>query len=538
MSAFSFFKKAFAAIASLVLRFPGFAKTFAGLVLAALIYALIGQGCSDQYFGGVPTASCEDMANAGFNMGSCEVVTAEDAGLDEEEMAYGGDEEEGDGYRDGLREGDADGRNQGDGYEDGGGWEEGAGEYDERGRDDYDTNGRDNPPLADGGTGRGGGGTGNGGGTGGDGGGTGGNRQRYLSFNYRVVTGKWDMIIVVDNSSSMAKEHKSFVSQLVNFLKDVRNSRYHIAVITTDISSSPGNPVRNAPYQDGRFIPIGGRRFLTNEHIGSRPNKSVLQDFENALVRQETVNCDSTTQSRPQAAPASEYDSYYREAGNAGTGPTACPSSDERAIYALNLAIQNRDHESFFRPNSPLMIVILSDEDERSSRHDRVDVFEDDYEGFENYDEPEILAENIYNRFGPLKKFVVYPIIIVPGDSQCLAEQSRDRSGGAGTGRGYYGVEYARLTNPDTSRFGNLLPGRSLSICERDYRQQLKRVAMDTGELKVALPCQNPPRLALHINGSKKHIRRSNIQQGTLIIKPGAVPVSATLEVRGLCPEI
>src|SRR5690606_3464453 len=43
----------------------------------------------------------------------------------------------------------------------------------------------------------------------------------------------------------------------------------------------------------------------------------------------------------------------------------ACPSPDERGIYALNLAVE-RNEKDFFRSGAHLAVIILSDEDERS----------------------------------------------------------------------------------------------------------------------------------------------------------------------------
>ena len=496
MKIFSFFERAGFSALELALRFPGITKTCAGLLLALALYAIIGQGCSSTMYGSVGTVGCASMADGLGGLDTCETGSAEDFGIDEGEF----DPDEGGRGRDGEGEGYAD--HDGDGYPDGDGYGGEDGGY-----------GRDGGPGY------------------GDGGGRG-PRQSYIKFRYTVVTGQWDMIIVVDNSSSMAKEHKSLVSQLADFLNDIKNNRYHIAVITTDISSSPDNPRTNAYYQDGKFIPIGGRLFLTNENLGERPSRQTLDNFERALVREETIACDQTDKRAQE--PVSEYDQYYEDYNQ---DSPQCPSADERAIYALNLAIQNSAHESFFRKGRPLMVVILSDEDERSSRHGGIQQWDDDVDfSFDDYDEPEIFAENVYNRFGPLKKIVVYPIIIPPGDERCLEEQNKNRDGGPGSGRGYYGEEYARLTDPNTSRFGNLLQGKQLSICDRNYSNQLRKVAMDAGEIKVPLPCDNPARLFLYVNGRKKSLD-PEIQQSTLIVRPGAVELGADLEVEIVCPE-
>lgn len=357
-----------------------------------------------------------------------------------------------------------------------------------------------------------------------------------LEFNYRVSLGKVDIIFVIDNSSSMAKEHRSLASQFNSFLNNIRNVDYHIAVITTDISSSPKNPVRNAYYQDGKFIPIGRRVYLRNENLGHRPSSGVVEDFKRAIVREETTRCDTSKQSR--SSSGNQYDDLYKQSNF--NPSTRCPSHDERGTYALNLAVRNQRHRSFFRSDDAhLMIVILSDEDVRSSKEDYITQLgfdQTDHYAFEDFDYPEVLVESIKNRF-PLKSFSVYPIIVIPGDSRCLNEQNRERSQGEGTGRGFYGVEYARLgkaRDPALKQHGNLLKGMLISICDRNYGSQLNKVAVEANTIKITLPCGNPESVDLFVNGQRVRVSHT-IEERTLIIEPGKMNLGSDIKVRVRC---
>lgn len=135
-------------------------------------------------------------------------------------------------------------------------------------------------------------------------------RKSYLNFEYVVPSGKVDIIFVIDNSSSMAKEHRNLSGQFVSFLHNLKHVDYHIAIITTDISSSPRNPVRGKYYQDGKFIPIGPkgqrRRFLKNENRGQRIPQRIVQDFQRAIERPETKRCDQENQ--PRSSRRNKYD--------------------------------------------------------------------------------------------------------------------------------------------------------------------------------------------------------------------------------------
>ncbi|MCY4320917.1 MAG: VWA domain-containing protein [Bdellovibrionaceae bacterium] len=354
--------------------------------------------------------------------------------------------------------------------------------------------------------------------------------QHYCEISHELSLGKVDILFVIDNSSSMAKEHRSLAKQFNSFLNDLRDVQYHIAVITTDISSSPNNPTRNKYYQDGRFVPIGNRKYLKNENLGYRPDLQTVEDFKKAIEREETKNCDLLNQPREAT---DGYDRLYQERESA----IPCPSSDERGIYAINLALKNSNHSSFFRPDSHLLIVILSDEDVRSG--------EEYYnqEGFENYepefeDRAESLIQNFSRFSNGTRSFSVFSIIIPPGDRGCLDKQNRDRARGPGSGRGYYGREYAFLSYPDRElkSYGNILSGDVISICSKNYGYQLRKVAVSAQTSRIPLACDNPESIDLYVNNSKVRSHQE-IEGRILIIQPKSdIPLSARLKVREICP--
>ena len=352
----------------------------------------------------------------------------------------------------------------------------------------------------------------------------------YIEFTYDVSLGKKDMIVAVDISSSMAIDQRSFAQQLSPLLNEIKDVDYHLAVITMDISSSPENPVRNAYYQDGRFIPIGGRIYLRNENLGNRPSQKVIEDFKKAIVREETARCDMRQQPR---SSGNQYDDFYNKQES-----IQCPSHDERGTYALNLAIRNPTYQSFFRPGVDTIVTALTDEDIRSSE-EYINQPGHEIYAFEAFDDPKILLQNFANRFGKTKSISFYPIIIPPGDSACLNEQNRYRNQGEGTGRGYYGEQYARLAkakDPELTQYGNLIKGAVISICDRNYGSQLHRVAVSARTIRVPLPCGNPESVDLYVDGHKSRVSY-RIEGRTLAMDPGKVKLSSKLKVKILCEE-
>lgn len=356
-------------------------------------------------------------------------------------------------------------------------------------------------------------------------------RAMCKNFDYTVPTGKVDIIFVIDNSSSMAVEHREIAGQFNSFLHNLRDVDYHIAVITTDISRSPDNPFQDEYWQDGKFIPIGRRIFLRNENKGQRISNQTLKDFQRAIEREETTRCDQENQQ--QSSRRNRYD-FDDESSS-----IRCPSHDERGTYALNLAIRNSVHQRFFRRGAHLMVVILSDEDIRSGEPYYSQPGFEEYE-FEDYDYPEVLMESISNRFGKLKSVSFYPIIIPPGNAQCLREQNRKRKQGEGTGGGYYGVEYARLAmaeDDSLTKYGNLLEGEIISICRKGYSSQLNRVAMSANTARIALPCGNPDEVKLYVDGQRQRRVKKRIEGRTLILDPGQIRLGADAKVEVCCPE-
>ena len=478
-------------------------KFLIALGLAVLVYSIGVPGCSPTQFAGLKTASCEDFAGS-FTVESCTTVPDVSSPFDQEEPydeePY--DEEPPDDQGRSTRDQDRSDRDRSVRDRDRNNNPRGRSANNQR-----RSSQRERPRAKD-----------------------------LLEFIYRVPIGRIIIIFVIDNSSSMAMEHRSLASQFGSFLSNIKNVYYHIAVITTDISSSPDNPVRNAYYQDGKFIPIGRRVYLRNENLGGNPSQSVVEAFKRAIVREETTRCDMSNQP---VSPGSQspYADLYQ--GEGSESAIHCPSHDERAIYALNLAIRNQRHNSFFDlSGAPIKIVAFSDEDNRSSEEYRnqMTFTQADSYAYEDFDYPETLIETLYNRF-PLKSVSFYPIIIIPGDSGCLAEQNRLRSGGQGTGRGYYGREYYRLAMAQDlalTQYGNLLKGEAISICDRNYGSQLHRIAMEANTIKVPLPCSQPRSVDLYINENITRVPYK-IEQRTLVVEPGRVSLNSSLKLRVRC---
>ena len=328
-------------------------------------------------------------------------------------------------------------------------------------------------------------------------------------FNYNVSLGKVDILFVIDNSSSMFDEQENLASQFKSFLKDIKNVDYNIAVITTDTSPT-SKGIKDAAYQDGKFILINGQLFLSNPEVGENPDKSLISAFTEAIKREETFECDnSAKEASAEGGTNTNRPDKYRNLQQPVESGDSCPNYDERGTYALNLAFQNPEYSSFFREDSQMLVVFLSDEDVRSGEEFyNQENFDDYIPEYEN-DSPESVLKTFFEKFtySAMKNIRFHSIIIPPGDKTCLEKQNENRKE---HGRGYYGRVYARLSNPSSNlrQFlndnnlpgNNFLDGSVISICDKNYGSQLKKVSISANEMKVPIPCSDPEDVQLFVN--------------------------------------
>lgn len=284
-----------------------------------------------------------------------------------------------------------------------------------------------------------------------------------------------DILIVNDNSGSMSAEQKKMGDRFPTFLSwlESEDMDYRIAMTTTDISSAD-NPADaangNGSLQDGNLIEFSSSiKYIER----STPNKEDL--FYAAVKREETIDCE-----------ASGYDD------------DACPSSDERGIYALNMVL-DRTASQFMRPLAHLAIIILSDEDERGiSVRDSTyyEISDNEWSWIQknyplaSYDKPETFVSKLKQTY-PGKTVSTHPIIIRPGDDRegCLKAQTIAEL----NIRGVVGYSYSKLRD--------LTGGEMGSICDSDYGSTLTKIAEYLADNKLSFPLMCEPKsYQLHYN--------------------------------------
>ena len=306
------------------------------------------------------------------------------------------------------------------------------------------------------------------------------------SFSFQV--GSVSILFVNDNSGSMYTEQRKMAERFPNLIDSISHLDWEIAITTTDIKKENGQLLS---FPNGSDV--------------LRPNTP------NAIAKfRETIKWEETCESPHQT--------------QCGLG-----SGDERAIYAVNRAI-DRGHSQFFQKDH-LAIVILSDEDERSNGGN--------LRGWplEDYDRPETLVAKVRGQLGAGKTLSVHPIIIQSGDTACYKIQnSQDNSV-----QGHYGKTYELLANPspELTSMGGIVPGHTGSICALDYGEQLGDIGSKivvNSQMKK-LPCHPETEEDLNVTFSPTPDSQVDYrvdENNFLIVDP--TPPGTTVHISVNCP--
>lgn len=313
----------------------------------------------------------------------------------------------------------------------------------------------------------------------------------FESFNIqkKFTGGKVDIIFINDNSASMSTEQGKIQQEFQNFISklDSKYIDYRIGITTTDIESQ-SNPPReinqNGKLQNGRLITFNDNsKYLTPSH----DNRVEL--FKSAIKRPETERCEAFIKSSMTSGPNWQESTNYKNLYQ-----TNCPSPDERGIYAANQTVLN-NYDSFFRNDSNIVFILLSDED----------VMSKDYitkgRALDSLDQPDTLASNITSRFqNQIWNF--HSIITL--DNSCKALQDKQIIDPWGTpavlsslGELYY--KFNTVLKDEAGRPRGTLN----SICDQNYSNSLvNKIAENIIEsiYETNLACSNPIDLVVSPN--------------------------------------
>lgn len=236
-----------------------------------------------------------------------------------------------------------------------------------------------------------------------------------------------DLLVVVDNSTSMLKDQEKLSREFLNFVNAISDADYRVGVITTD-TDSRGNESRPGFHGNLDIVSATGLRYITKQDS----NPSDL--FAELINRKETKVCEDS-----------------------GRVSGKCPSFDERPLYAIKKAIDKRNtvNRGFFRKGADLGVIIISDEDETDFKKG----------GF--YSATELLS-HFRNEFEESKKINAFSIAIPDDDLDCLNKQAKETNGGIGK---------AARPGVRTGELSDLTGGFKANICSENYGEAIQLIS-------------------------------------------------------------
>lgn len=338
--------------------------------------------------------------------------------------------------------------------------------------------------------------------------------------------GKVDILFIVDNSGSMYVEQVKMANSFPAFLSglEINDLDYRIAITTTDVSSS-NNPKKVlggltlGALQDGRLIKFpNGQLFLDSK------SENIENQFRATIQRNETLNCEGGR---------FEVDK--------------CPSSDERGIYAANLAVK-RNESGFFRSGSHIVFIFLSDEDVRGaglSNPERIKPQLGDY--------PETLIDTVLTDLGPSHTISSHSVVVE--SESCRQSQLYQNNNENILARiGYFYMRLSTPSNPTVltefrskgiSSIGQLANGKLLqgtvgSICSSNYTSQIGSIlnvlVQDSRKMvsKIDLDCK-PEADTFKVEKCPRNVScELNKEQTSVLFNPPLNP-NQTSSVSYLC---
>ncbi|MEY4617768.1 MAG: hypothetical protein RJB66_2728 [Pseudomonadota bacterium] len=223
--------------------------------------------------------------------------------------------------------------------------------------------------------------------------------DKSLAVNVPTGNNQVDILIVVDDSSSMTPDNTKLSQRLNGFVTDLQSANidWQMCITTTDVS-----------YYEGRPIKWSG----TNSRILTKATANL------SAVFQQTIN-------------------------DLGSGY----SNDEQGIKASILSMLNNPVYPCYRSGSAFAAIIISDEDERSVGGNQ-SLSSQQYQALGVQNLPSTFVNTANAVFGAGKRMAVNSIVVP--DNQC--KQSQDTQGSLS----FVGTKYIELANMTSGTVGNI----------------------------------------------------------------------------------
>lgn len=262
-----------------------------------------------------------------------------------------------------------------------------------------------------------------------------------------------DIVFVLDVSSSMKNNLKKLGSSMLDLLTHIQDFDWQMAFTTADHGdhTKTGGYVNQQRWENYREDQPHFGQFMNLEHRGRLLNDKIL-NRNNQFY--DTIFYDTLTINNQNPCSLSPF----------------CQGDHEQPLRALKAVIEREENNNFFRANSDLIAILITNEDER-------------VEDQANATTAEEVVQSFQSQFSSEKNLYGFGILIKDQDRRCYQAQKRGHS-----------VEYGRKV----AELAKETYGKNISICSNDYGKALKDVSqvirnlvLDNVYLNTAFPNAN-----------------------------------------------
>ncbi|MFZ4403387.1 MAG: vWA domain-containing protein [Pseudobdellovibrionaceae bacterium] len=267
-------------------------------------------------------------------------------------------------------------------------------------------------------------------------------KEKVIDVKY---TKKVDVLVIIDNSGSMAFEQENMAMRFNSFFNQLNGFDWQLAIAITDDRTALGNGAAG----DGKFL----------EFVGL-PGEFILNS------------------SMTPAVASAAFANTIKRAANGSSNEQGIKNT-YRAIerYLDSSSGENIPNNRFFRDDAAFATIVVSDADETVNNGDNLDLAKREAKlGLKN--KPDELVKFVDQTWMGQKTFSFNAIIVKPGDSACRAVTTSGGNEG-------YGDLYDRLVKQTGGVTG--------SVCEDNYSNQLSIIGKKVAELVKSATLDCPP---------------------------------------------
>ncbi len=311
-------------------------------------------------------------------------------------------------------------------------------------------------------------------------------RPMSLQKVVQATDNKVDIMVVVDDSSSMLPDNTKLGERLQGFVNDLTTSGidWNMCATVTHDQLSNGS-----------------------QYWGLSRNWSDYTGTPKWILKKDAAN---------------PYTIFTNTITAIGAG--WANTDDERPLKAAFWHAEYNAYNTCYRPDAALSVLVISDEDERSVGGDPAAVFySTELKNLDGEDQPHGYINKIKQLFTINKRLSVNSIIVKPKDSACMASQD---SGSSKSHYGYKLNELSQLTN-----------GYVGSICDTNYSNNLYYFKDRIVNSLASIPLECAPVGAITVTITPSMGPVSTTLQNNILVFSPTIPAGRTVDIQYNCSQ-